>query len=56
MDVIEINETFAAQVLAVMGQLHLEDNSPRGKSQWGRHRPGSSAGYERRFRFGDHST
>jgi len=56
MDVIEINKRLAAKVLAVMGQLHLEDDSPRGKSQWGCHRSGSSAGYESRFRFGGHST
>jgi len=39
MDVIEISKMLAAKVLAVMGQLHLEDDAPRGKSQWGCHRP-----------------
>jgi len=29
MDVIEINEAFAAQVLAVMRQLQLEDDTPK---------------------------
>ena len=47
MDVIELNEAFAAQALAVMRQLACR-TMPRRSTQRRRDRPGASAGHERR--------
>jgi acetyl-CoA acyltransferase len=47
MDVIELNEAFAAQGLAVLRELGLSDDDPA-STQRRRHRPGPSAGHERR--------
>jgi acetyl-CoA acyltransferase len=44
MDVIELNEAFAAQGLAVLRQLGLSDDDERVNAWGGRNRPGPSAG------------
>ncbi len=45
-DVIELNEAFAAQALAVTRHLGLPDDSPLRESQWRSHRARASAGSE----------
>ena len=48
MDLIELNEAFAAQALGVLRQLGVPDDAAHGKSQRRRHRVRPSAGHERR--------
>lgn len=47
-DVIELNEAFAAQGLALTRELGLADDSSQVNRQWRRYRPRSPAGCQRR--------